>query len=208
MGHEGHDHDHHHHHDHDHPDHGHHHHDGHAHDDHAHPGHAHDESVTQHREQAPAQVASFVITCSDSRGKSNDEGGALASALLEGAGHPVVGRRIVKDEPDQIRSAIEEARAAGARAIILTGGTGISHRDGTVEVVRSLLKKELPGFGELFRMLSFQQVGSAAMLSRATAGSADGVLLFALPGSPKAVRLALEKLILPELGHAVREMMR
>jgi molybdenum cofactor biosynthesis protein B len=119
-----------------------------------------------------------------------------------------VGRKVVKDEPSEIRAAIDEAKAAGARAIVLTGGTGIGSRDGTIEVVRALFQKELPGFGELFRMLSFHEIGSAAMLSRATAGTFDGVIAFALPGSPKAVRLALEKLVLPELGHAVRELLR
>jgi len=165
-----------------------------------------------HRAHAPTQVASFVITCSDTRSAHTDEGGALAASLLEAAGHPIVGRKLVKDEPAEIRVAIEDAKGLGARAIVLTGGTGIGARDGTIEAVRAWFQqrggKELPGFGELFRMLSFQEIGAAAMLSRATAGTFEGVIVFALPGSPKAVRLALEKLVLPELGHAIRELMR
>jgi molybdenum cofactor biosynthesis protein B len=157
-------------------------------------------------------VATFVITCSDTRTARSDEGGALAASLIEAAGHPLVGRKLVKDEPAEIRAAIAEAKDLGARAIVLTGGTGIGARDGTIEAVRAWFQqsggKELPGFGELFRMLSFQEIGAAAMLSRATAGTFDGVIAFALPGSPKAVRLALEKLVIPELGHAVRELMR
>jgi molybdenum cofactor biosynthesis protein B len=114
----------------------------------------------------------------------------------------------VRDEPEQIRAAVEQGLAGGARAVLVTGGTGITRRDQTVEAVRPLLEKEIPGFGELFRMLSFQEIGSAAWLSRALAGTVRGALVFVLPGSPNAVRLALDRLILPELGHAVRELSR
>ena len=108
----------------------------------------------------------------------------------------------------QFRSAIDEASQAGAGVVILNGGTGIGRRDNTIEVLEELLEKKLPGFGELFRYLSFKEIGSPAMMSRALAGTYRGMVLFALPGSPQAARLALEALILPELGHAVRELSR
>jgi molybdenum cofactor biosynthesis protein B len=134
--------------------------------------------------------------------------GRAARQALEAAGHPVVGQEVVPDEPAAIRAALQRAVEGGARAVILTGGTGITRRDQTVEAVRPLLDKEVPGFGELFRMLSFQEIGSAAWLSRALAGTFREALVFVLPGSPNAVRLALDRLILPELGHAVRELSR
>jgi molybdenum cofactor biosynthesis protein B len=114
----------------------------------------------------------------------------------------------VTDDPAEIRSAIQEAVEAGARAVILNGGTGIGRRDNAVEVLEELLEKRLPGFGELFRYLSYKQIGSAAMMSRAVAGTYRGMILFALPGSPKAAGLAMDALILPELGHAIRELTR
>jgi molybdenum cofactor biosynthesis protein B len=120
----------------------------------------------------------------------------------------VSGYRLIKDEPESIRAMLKEAREAGARAVIFNGGTGISRRDSTVETLQGLFEKTLPGFGELFRMLSYQEIGSAAMMSRATAGTYEGMILFALPGSPKAVQLGMRKLFLPELGHAVRELTR
>lgn len=193
MGHDGHD-------DHDHH-HGHHHH-GHEH------GHHHHGVPDQHRAAAPAQVAAFCITCSDSRGAADDESGLLLRRELEKAGHSVVGQALIKDDAAALRDALEQALSAGARAILITGGTGIARRDVTVETVSALFEKRLDGFGELFRMLSFEEVGSAAMLSRAVAGTWRGALIFALPGSPNAVKLALHRLILPELGHAVRELMR
>jgi molybdenum cofactor biosynthesis protein B len=120
----------------------------------------------------------------------------------------VTGHAVVPDEPGAIRAVLQQAVNAGARAVLLTGGTGITRRDQTVEAVRPLLDKEIPGFGELFRLLSFQEIGSAAWLSRALAGTFGDTLVFVLPGSPNAVRLALDRLILPELGHAVRELSR
>jgi len=197
MGHDDHEHDHAHPHSHEH--HGHEHHGEHRHDS---------PTSREHRAQAPAQVAAFVITCSDSRGEREDETGAELRRLLEGAGHSLAGSRVVKDEAAQIREAVEAAIAAGARAVIVNGGTGIGRRDVTIETVRALFEKELPGFGELFRALSFREIGTAAMLSRATAGTFRGAIVFALPGSPAAATLAMEQLILPELGHLVRELTR
>ncbi|ACL64735.1 molybdopterin binding domain protein [Anaeromyxobacter dehalogenans 2CP-1] len=122
------------------------------------------------------------------------------------AGHDVAGSRIVKDDPVQLRAALDEAAAAGAEAIVVNGGTGIAGRDRTYEAVAGVLEKRLDGFGELFRMLSFQEIGSAAMLSRAVAGTWGGRVIFSVPGSRAAVRLAWEKLIGPELGHVIREL--
>jgi molybdenum cofactor biosynthesis protein B len=128
---------------------------------------------------------------------------------LAGAGHEVVGYHLVRDEPSQvqavIRAACEDPRV---QVVILTGGTGITSRDQTFEAIEGLLDRRLPGFGELFRMLSYHEIGPAAMLSRAQAGVRAGRIIFSLPGSPAACRLALERLILPELGHLVREVGR
>jgi len=197
MAHEGHDHDH----DHEHG-HGHHHHHEHHH------GASTSKVAAEHKAHAPVHVSAFVVTCSDSRDEAHDESGRVVKALLEGEGHTVSGYRVVRDEPEQIRAMLSEAQAAGARAVIFNGGTGIGRRDSTVETLQGLFEKTLPGFGELFRALSYREIGSAAMMSRATAGTYQGMILFALPGSPNAVRLALEALILPELGHAVRELTR
>ncbi len=192
--------------------HGHDHKHGHGHHgEHAHgPGTpAHGPSpAREHRSDAPTHVACFVLTCSDSRAQADDVSGRALREGLEAAGHTVVGQTVVRDEPEQIRAAVERGLQGGARAVLVTGGTGITRRDQTVEAVRPLLEKEIPGFGELFRMLSFQEIGSAAWLSRALAGTVRGALVFVLPGSPNAVRLALDRLILPELGHAVRELGR
>lgn len=162
----------------------------------------------EHRSDAPTHVACFVLTCSDSRAQADDVSGRALREGLEAAGHSVVGQTVVRDEPEEIRAAVERGLQGGARAVLVTGGTGITRRDQTVEAVRPLLEKEIPGFGELFRMLSFQEIGSAAWLSRALAGTVRGALVFVLPGSPNAVRLALDRLILPELGHGVRELSR
>jgi molybdenum cofactor biosynthesis protein B len=166
------------------------------------------ESAREHKSRAPAQVAAYVITCSDSRDAARDESGRAIRAALEKAGHAVCGYRVVTDDPALIRSAIEDASKAGARAVILNGGTGIGQRDNAVEVLEQVLEKRLPGFGELFRYLSFKEIGSPAMMSRSVAGTYRGMVLFALPGSPQAARLAMDALILPELGHAVRELTR
>ncbi len=147
-----------------------------------------------------------MITASDSRGEAEDASGRLLRESAAAAGHQVVGHRVVKDEPDQIRAALEEAARAGAQAVLVNGGTGISGRDRTYEAVAGLLEKRLDGFGELFRMLSFGEIGSAAMMSRAVAGTWRGRIVFSMPGSTAAVRLAWEKLIAPELGHLVFEL--
>jgi molybdenum cofactor biosynthesis protein B len=162
----------------------------------------------QHRASAPASVQAAVVTCSDTRTPETDQTGGAIRSALEAAGHAVVLHRVVRDDIPEIREAVDAALSAGARAVMVNGGTGIAPRDVAVEALRPLFEKELPGFGELFRMLSFEQVGSAALLSRATAGTYRGAVLFALPGSPRAVGLALERLILPELGHLVRELSR
>ena len=166
-------------------------------------------SHVDHRAASPQTVRCFVVTISDTRTEETDSSGRTIVRMLIAAGHELVGRAIVRDEPGQVRTAIERQLAnPDVQAIITTGGTGISSRDGTYEVVSRLLNKELTGFGELFRMLSFEQVGAAAMLSRATAGLVAGRIILSLPGSEAAVRLAMEKLILPELGHLVREATR
>ena len=156
---------------------------------------------------SPASVSCFVLTVSDTRTLANDTSGQAIAALLEQAGHVVVGRDAVKDEPHDVLKVIRTEIGRGhVRVVITTGGTGISRRDSTYEAVTSMLEKRLDGFGEIFRMLSFSEIGPAAMLSRATAGISAGCAIFMLPGSEAAVRLAMERLILPELGHIVREL--
>ncbi|MGC4115866.1 MAG: MogA/MoaB family molybdenum cofactor biosynthesis protein [Myxococcales bacterium] len=163
----------------------------------------------EHKAHAPASVACFVVTSSDTRDEQSDSSGALICELLTAAGHTVAGRAIIKDEPAQLSDVLEhQAPAAKAQAVIISGGTGLGRRDTTVETLASRLEKRLDGFGELFRMLSFQEIGTPAMMSRAVAGTFRGMIVFALPGSPAAARLALSRLILPELGHAVREITR
>jgi molybdopterin adenylyltransferase len=164
-------------------------------------------SVQTHRKDAPASVACFVLTISDTRSAANDTSGDAIVDALTSAGHAVTGRAIVKDDPAAVRAVVSE-QASAARAIITTGGTGITSRDSTYEAIAALLDKRLDGFGELFRMLSYDEVGSAAMMSRACAGAIGRTVVFALPGSEQAVRLAMAKLILPEIGHIVRELNR
>ena len=160
----------------------------------------------EHRARAPRSIGCAVITVSDTRTLADDSGGALLCELLEGGGHRIALREIVKDESKAIRAALEAALArADCAAVLLTGGTGVAARDVTPEAVAPLLERSLPGFGELFRALSFAEIGAAALLSRALAGLAQGKPVFALPGSRAAIRLALERLILPELGHLVGE---
>lgn len=166
-------------------------------------------SHTEHRASAPDHISCYVITVSDTRTEATDTGGKLLRELLIKEGHRIVGHTIVRDEPAVLRTAIEhQLTASNVQVIITTGGTGISRRDGSYEVVTELLEKSLDGFGELFRSLSFTEIGPSAMLSRACAGTAQGKILFSLPGSKNAVRLALTELILPELGHLVREVTR
>lgn len=167
------------------------------------------DAPAQHRAYAPDSVRCWVLTVSDSRTLDDDTSGQAIQERLEAAGHEVAERRIVRDEPEEIRGALLRAIAhPDVDAALLTGGTGVSPRDCTPEVVAALLDKELPGFGELFRALSFEEIGAAALLSRALAGSAGRTAIFVTPGSSGAVRLAMERLILPELAHLVGQLRR
>jgi len=158
--------------------------------------------VSQHRAAAATRLGCAVLTVSDTRTEATDRGGPLVAELLTAAGHAVLDKAIIPDDPTVMR---EKLAALAARddvdAVLLTGGTGISPRDQTFETLSELITRPLPGYGELFRMLSFEEVGAAAMLSRAVAGLIGQTIVFSMPGSPAAVRLAMEKLILPELGH-------
>ena len=149
----------------------------------------------------------MVVTCSDTRTSETDTSGQLIMRLLKEQGHQVIAYHLVKDEPLLIKERIREAlRNAGIQAIIVNGGTGISRRDSTFEAVDEMLEKRLTGFGEIFRALTYQDIGSPAIMTRATAGIIEGRILFSTPGSENAARLAMEKLILPELGHLVKEL--
>jgi molybdopterin adenylyltransferase len=159
-------------------------------------------AVHEHHQNAGARkrLKVAVITASDTRTAADDESGRIIRELLDSAGHVVTHYEVVPDSPERISTVVNE-HIAHHEAIIINGGTGIAARDSTIEAVRPLLSKELEGFGELFRMLSYQEIGPAAMLSRAVAGIAHGRIVVALPGSPAACKLAMEKLLLPELGH-------
>lgn len=163
-----------------------------------------------HRQKAAGEgvIPLAIVTVSDTRTPATDESGQLIRTLAEAAGHAIVDYRIVHDEPEEVAQVLQEFAGGAARVIIFNGGTGISQRDRTYDVIARLLEKTLPGFGELFRMLSYQQVGAAAMLSRAIAGVYRGRVVFSTPGSPNAVRLAMEQLILPELQHLAWELVR
>jgi molybdenum cofactor biosynthesis protein B len=164
-------------------------------------------SVEEHKAKGKRSINCFVVTVSDTRDESTDQSGQLIKSLLVGEQHQLAGYRIVKDEPGQIETLLRQALAdETVEAIIVNGGTGISPRDGTYEVIAGLLDKRLDGFGEIFRYLSYQDIGSAALMSRAVAGSAQGKVLISLPGSKGAVSLAMEKLILPELRHMVSQL--
>jgi molybdenum cofactor biosynthesis protein B len=162
-----------------------------------------------HRQNAPDSIRCYVITVSDTRTEETDTGGRAIADLLTASGHTLSGRRIVKDEPAEV-AALVKLQAASDRVdvVITTGGTGITRRDSTLEAIDAILEKRLPGFGELFRMLSFHEIGPAAMLSRACAGTCRGKIVVALPGSENAVRLALTRLLIPELRHLVSETRR
>jgi molybdopterin adenylyltransferase len=164
-------------------------------------------SVEEHRKTASASVRCAVLTISDTRTASTDASGDAIAHALTSAGHSVVSRQIVHDDPDAVRNWVRGV-ASDAAVIVTTGGTGITSRDSTYEAIVGLLDKRLDGFGELFRMLSYEQIGSAAMLSRACAGTIGSTAVFTLPGAKRAVELAMEKLILPEIGHVVRELER
>ncbi len=168
-------------------------------------------SSEQHRRAAAEQigaVAMAIVTVSDTRTPETDVNFHYLSAELERLGHPLVAYRLIKDAPEQVAAVLAGLATTGARLILFNGGTGIAERDTTFDALSGLLEKTLPGFGELFRMLSYEQVGAAAMLSRATAGTYRGKLVISTPGSPAAVRLAWEKLIAPELQHLAWEIVR
>jgi molybdopterin adenylyltransferase len=163
----------------------------------------------EHKAQAPKVVICAVITISDTRTTETDKSGDVIREALLKAGHQVAFSQIVKDEVEQIRTVIDWARDhKEARVAILTGGTGLTARDSTFEVVSEKITRPLPGFGELFRMLSYEEIGAAAMMSRATAGVYDSLFIFALPGSSNAVRLGMDKLIVPEIGHIMEQLSR
>ena len=167
------------------------------------------QSAAEHRSQSPSSLGCAVVTVSDTRTEATDTGGKAVANYLVQAGHRVVDRRIVRDEPDQMRPLLLAYRdQSDIDAVLLTGGTGVTSRDQTFETVAGLLTKTLPGFGELFRVLSYQEIGAAAMLSRAVGGLLGGTVILTMPGSPAAVQLAMQKLILPELPHLVREARR
>jgi len=168
-------------------------------------------SHQEHEARAAAEtppISCGVITISDTRSEATDTSGAAIRTLLAERGHPVLRYAVVKDDPAQIVALVRELAGQSCKVILTNGGTGIARRDSTFEAIDSLLEKRLPGFGEIFRMLSYQEIGPAAMLSRATAGLYQSTLVFCLPGSTNAVRLAMDKLILPELAHLVWETVR
>ena len=164
------------------------------------------QSTTQHRCDSPKSVRCCVVTISDTRTLETDRGGALIVEMLTAGGHQVGERHIVPDDPAKIEPLVRTlADPDNTDAILLTGGTGIAARDQTFETVSALLTKAMPGYGELFRMLSYDDIGPAAMLSRAVGGVRNNVVVLTMPGSVAAVRLAMEKLIVPEIGHLVYE---
>jgi molybdenum cofactor biosynthesis protein B len=164
-------------------------------------------SVHEHKEKGKKSIRCYLITVSDTRDKTTDTSGRTVEKLLVDEGHQTAGYRIVKDDPPEIEAALVEALGGvNTDAVIVNGGTGIAPRDGTYEVVSRFLEKKLDGFGEIFRYLSYLDIGSAAVMSRAAAGTARGKILISLPGSKGAVTLAMEKLILPEIRHMVSQL--
>ena len=167
------------------------------------------DSVAEHRARSPVEVGCAVITISDTRTLATDGGGQAVVDRLLAAGHRLAAREIVPDEPERMRALLADYVARpDVDAVLMTGGTGIGGRDQTFETVSALLTKPLPGYGELFRMLSYAEIGAAAMLSRALGGLIERTVVLTMPGSPAAVRLAMERLIVPELPHLVREARR
>ena len=165
------------------------------------------ESVHRHRESAPEHVRVAVLTISDTRTRETDSGGDTVEQILSAAGQEIVARQIVRDEVNGIRASLVDLLAnSEVDAVITTGGTGISGRDATYEVVDRMIEKKLDGFGEIFRMLSYEEIGAAAIMSRAVAGAVGTKFVASLPGSRNAVRLAVEKLLVPELAHIVFEL--
>jgi len=168
-----------------------------------------DSTPLEHKATAPHSIGCWILTVSDTKTPETDTSGQLIRKLLVDAGHQVVGSAIVRDEPKDVQRVIREACANDeVRAVLVTGGTGITSRDSTYEAIEELLDKRLPGFGELFRMLSFEEIGAAAMMSRAQLGVHARRIVVSMPGSPNACRLALEKLVIPELSHLIREVSR
>jgi molybdenum cofactor biosynthesis protein B len=168
-----------------------------------------DATPREHKAHAPRTVGCFVLTISDTKTPDTDTSGTLIRELLLAAGHRVVASAIVRDEPAEVARLVREACTRhDVQAVLLTGGTGITSRDSTYEAIEALLDKRLPGFGELFRMLSYQEIGAAALLSRAQMGIHARRIVVSMPGSPNACRLALEKLVIPELPHLIREVSR
>jgi molybdenum cofactor biosynthesis protein B len=166
-------------------------------------------SHAEHRETAPVSVTCAVVTISDMRTTDTDTSGAVLVQLLTGAGHTVKDRRLLPNEPTAVRQQVEDwVSVPGIDVVLTIGGTGLTSRDSTCEALEGVIEKRLDGFGELFRMLSYQEIGAAAMLSRAFAGVARDTIIIALPGSEAAVRLAMTKIVVPELGHMVREARR
>ncbi|MHC5110710.1 MAG: MogA/MoaB family molybdenum cofactor biosynthesis protein [Planctomycetota bacterium] len=159
-------------------------------------------TIHPHADKVVSNVGCGIVTVSDSRTFDNDTSGQTIARSLEAAGHVVIARDLVPDDPAPVSAAVHvHLQQDSIHAVLLTGGTGLAERDNTVEEIRRSFDKEIPGFGELFRMLSFDDIGPAAMLSRATAGIIDGKAVFCMPGSTGAVRLAMDKLIIPQLGH-------
>jgi molybdenum cofactor biosynthesis protein B len=164
-------------------------------------------SVEEHRQSAPESIRCAVLTLSDTRTEAEDKSGAFIRQALDWSGNEVAEYRILPDDAEQIRPLlIEWSMRSDIDAILTNGGTGIAKRDSTYDAISSLLDKRLDGFGELFRMLSYQQIGAAAMLSRAVAGTIGNTIVIAMPGSSNAVQLAMEKLVLPEIRHLVFEL--
>ncbi len=160
-------------------------------------------SSTEHRSKAPKKLSFAVITVSDTRTIESDKSGRLIVECMTEAGHGLASRAIVRDEPVEIAEEAKQVLSSKVDVLLLTGGTGISHRDQTPEAIEPLIEVHIPGFGELFRTLSYEDIGPAAMLSRAFGGRSGSTLVFCLPGSTGAVRLAMEKLLIPELPHLV-----
>jgi molybdenum cofactor biosynthesis protein B len=168
-------------------------------------------SVAEHKAHSPSPggVRVALLTASDSRTARDDEGGRVLRSLAEEAGFTVADAALLREEPAALRAHVQALAASGTvDAVLVTGGTGLAPRDATPEAIGALFERRLEGFGELFRALSFAEIGPAAMLSRADAGVVGGVLVFLMPGSPDAVRLAMQRLIGPELAHAVGQLRR
>lgn len=162
--------------------------------------------LEQHRREGAGQFGFAVVTVSDTRDAATDRGGSFLVSAVEEAGHRVEARQIVKDEADEILAALGQTTGQeGVDAVLFTGGTGLSPRDVTAPTLEGAFESQIPGFGELFRALSYEEIGSATILSRATAGVLRGRVVFALPGSPKALTLAMERIVLPEIGHLVSQ---